>query len=83
MMTIRELCEKHTSLTSADIEKIENMAAVDHFFVHNTDSRNRIAAGQIFDGQPAENQLCRGGTNINAYTCNCFFHSFLEPPAFL
>lgn len=26
MMTIRELCEKHTSLTSADIEKIENMA---------------------------------------------------------
>ena len=24
MMTIRELCEKHTSLTSADIEKIEN-----------------------------------------------------------
>ena len=20
---------------------------------------------------------------INAYTCHCFFHSFLEPPAFL
>ena len=25
-MTIRELCEKHTSLAPGDIEKIENMA---------------------------------------------------------
>ena len=39
------------------------MTAVDHFFVHNTDSRNRIAAGQIFDGQ-AGNALGGNGLGL-------------------
>ena len=56
-----------------------DLAAVDHLFVHNVDARHGVAAGPVFDGQPAENELGRRGADIDAHAEDHFMQ--LASPA--
>ena len=56
-----------------------DLAAVDHLFIHNVDARHGVAAGPVFDGQPAENELGRRGADIDAHAEDHFMQ--LASPA--